>query len=438
MNCEIDGKSFTVELPASVGELCQLVRDGGARGLAIYPVGGRTMLDFGLPPARDGIALDTTRLDRIIDYPSRDMTITVEAGIRVAKLQEILRAEGQRLPIDVPRAAEATLGGAIATNMSGPRRYRFGTFRDYVIGVSVVDAAGNETKAGGRVVKNVAGYDLCKLYTGSLATLGIITQVTLKLRPMPEASAVVWSTLESPERAAEALDRLALSRTQPTAIELLNPLATEYVTRQLSTQYSVLSTQYSVPSTQHSTPTTQHSLPVGSWALVVGFEEGTDAVKWQQGQLHRELDGPYSSRQVFDGPDAAAVWSALVEFQAAELGPVTIKANFRNSAAIEFLNAAARQPVGWSVQVHAGNGIAHAHATVGNDRAAVRSNLANLREKAVALTGNLIVRRCPTEWKRELLVWGEPRGDYWLMQAIKRKLDPNDLLNPGRFIRTDA
>ena len=104
MTCEIDGKSFPVEQPASVNDLRRLVRDAAAHGHAIYPIGGRTMLDFGLPPTRDGFALDTTRLDRVIDYPSRDMTITVEAGIRVAKLQEILRAEGQRLPIDVPSA----------------------------------------------------------------------------------------------------------------------------------------------------------------------------------------------------------------------------------------------------------------------------------------------------------------------------------------------
>src|SRR5262249_22812669 len=158
---------------------------------AIYPLGGRTMLDLGLPPTRPGLAIDLRRFDAVIDYPARDMTVTVQAGLTVAKLQALLAAENQRLPIDVPHAEQATLGGALAANVSGPRRYGFGTLRDYVIGISVVNDEGQEVKAGGRVVKNVAGYDLCKLYVGSLGTLGIITQVTLKLRPQPMAQTLI-------------------------------------------------------------------------------------------------------------------------------------------------------------------------------------------------------------------------------------------------------
>src|SRR5262245_4775138 len=114
MTCAIDAREFPVIAPESIEQLCQVVRDAAQQGTAIYPVGGRTMLDVGLPPVRDGTAVETTRLDRVIDYPSRDMTITVQAGIRIENLQAILRAEGQQLPVDVPRAAEATLGGAIA------------------------------------------------------------------------------------------------------------------------------------------------------------------------------------------------------------------------------------------------------------------------------------------------------------------------------------
>ena len=119
--------------------------------------------------------MDCRSLNRVIDYPARDMTITVQAGITIAELQTLLAAENQRLPVDVPHADRATLGGALAVNVSGPRRYGFGTLRDYVIGISTVNDEGQEVKAGGRVVKNVAGYDLCKLHIGALGTLGIIT-----------------------------------------------------------------------------------------------------------------------------------------------------------------------------------------------------------------------------------------------------------------------
>ena len=149
-----------VHRPTSVAAVCDLVRRAAADGQAVYPLGGRTMLDLGLPPTKPGVAIDLTALDQVIDYPARDMTITVQAGITIARLQEILAKENQRLPIDVPNPDQATLGGAIATNASGPRRYGHGTFRDYVIGITVVNDEGQEVKAGGRVVKNVAGYDL--------------------------------------------------------------------------------------------------------------------------------------------------------------------------------------------------------------------------------------------------------------------------------------
>src|SRR5205807_9828714 len=147
--------------------------------------------------------LDLRALNQVIDYPARDMTITVQAGITVAKLQEILAAENQQLPVDVPLPEQATLGGAIAVNASGPRRYGYGTLRDYVIGISFVNDEGQEVKAGGRVVKNVAGYDLCKLHIGALGTLGIITQVTLKLKPVPEDQGAVAVGCE-----AAALEKL--------------------------------------------------------------------------------------------------------------------------------------------------------------------------------------------------------------------------------------
>jgi glycolate oxidase FAD binding subunit len=412
MSCEIDGKSFPIAQPESVRDLCQIVRDTAAQGQAIYPVGGRTMLNFGLPPSRDGIALETTRLDRVIDYPSRDMTITVEAGIRVAKLQEILRSEGQRLPVDVPRAAEATLGGAIAANVSGPRRYAFGTFRDYVIGISVIDAAGNETKAGGRVVKNVAGYDLCKLYTGSLGTLGIITQVTLKLRPRPESAAVAWISPDRDDAISQVLDRLASSRTRPTAIDLLNHPAANHIL--------------------HSNGIAQP--PASHWVLAVGFEENADAVTWQQEQLRSELKGLDIRQAWFEGEQTQAIWDALIEFQVLSPEGVSFKANVPSSAVLDLLKMSQRQPIAWAVQAHAGNGIAYGHSTIPGDFSAVESALAELRSFAVSQRGNLVLRSCPVDWKTRLPVWGQPRGDAWLIRAIQRKLDPNGLWNPGRFI----
>src|SRR5262245_20486574 len=146
----IDGFGpLPVSRPSSVAELSELVRQAAADGKAIYPVGGGTMLDYGLRPAKPGTAVELGGLDRVIDYPARDMTITAEAGITVGRLQEVLRAEGQQLPVDIPFPDRATLGGAVATNASGPRRLGYGTLRDFVIGISVVNDEGHEVKAGG-------------------------------------------------------------------------------------------------------------------------------------------------------------------------------------------------------------------------------------------------------------------------------------------------
>src|SRR5262245_17199545 len=169
--CTIDGFGpLTVVRPGSVAELGEMVRRAASNNEAIYPVGGQTELDLGNPPTKPGTAVDMRGLDQVIDFPARDMTVTVQAGITIAKLQALLAPENLQLPIDVSQPARATLGGIIATNASGPRRYGYGTLRDYVIGISAVNDEGNEFKAGGRVVKNVAGYDLCKLLVGSLGT----------------------------------------------------------------------------------------------------------------------------------------------------------------------------------------------------------------------------------------------------------------------------
>src|SRR5262249_44306269 len=200
--------------PRSVAEVGECVRGASQEGKVVYPLGGRTMLSLGLPPTRPGYGIDLQALSAVIDYPVRDMTITVQAGIPIAELQRLLAAENQRLPVDVPHAERATLGGALAVNASGPRRYGFGTFRDYVLGISTINDEGQETRAGGRVVKNVAGYDLCKLHIGALGTLGIISQVTLKVRPLPEARAIVTLGCESPAL-GPLLDQLQQSGTRP-------------------------------------------------------------------------------------------------------------------------------------------------------------------------------------------------------------------------------
>ena len=182
--------------PANQAELAAVVSEAHAAGTPLqHPLGGGTSLEYGLPARQAGLGLSLTGLTRVVDYPARDMTITVEAGLPLAELAGILAGERQWLPVEGPQPAEATIGGLMATAWSGPRRYGWGTMRDFVIGVSAVDGRGIPFKGGGRVVKNVAGYDFCKLLTGSCGTLAVVTQLTLKLRPLPDRSGLAACTV---------------------------------------------------------------------------------------------------------------------------------------------------------------------------------------------------------------------------------------------------
>ena len=264
--CRIDDFGpLAVVRPPSVADLSDVVRRAAAERQAVYPIGGATMLGLGLPPTRPGWAVDLRSLNSVIDYPARDMTITLQAGVTIAELRRVLAAEKQRLPVDVPHADRATLGGALATNVSGPRRYGFGTLRDYVLGLSIVNDDGQEVKAGGRVVKNVAGYDLCKLHIGALGTLGVVTQATLKVRPIPEACALI--TLGCDGSGLETLlERLHNSRTRPGCLDVLNAEAARTVAQAAD-----------IP------------LPEAAWVAVVGYEDSADAVNWQVRQLMQEV-----------------------------------------------------------------------------------------------------------------------------------------------------
>jgi glycolate oxidase FAD binding subunit len=404
-----DGRfAVATDRPESVDALRHAVVTRANEGHALYPQGGGTALDYGGVPRAPGVAIDTRALGRVIDYPAADMTITAEAGITLAALRAVLAEKNQRLQMDAPDPDRATLGGVFATNTRGPRSFGLGRPRDQIIGVSFVTGNGDLVKGGGRVVKNVAGYDFPRLLTGSMGTLGVITQVTLKVRPIPEASELVWVPFTSLDSAATALDRLNTSATRPVAVDLLNRSGARVVGEALG-------------------------LPVDEWTLVLGFEDNAASVLWQVDRLMIELGR--TNIVIREGADAEPLWAALTAFQAAELGPIAFAANVRPSSVPAFVKDI--DPGTWAVQAHAGNGIVRGHILeTSGEAAAVGPEVDRLRAWAVRDGGNLVLTRCPTALKERLRVWGEPRPDWALAQAIKSTLDPRGLLNPGRFVGT--
>jgi glycolate oxidase FAD binding subunit len=396
-----DGRhAHALERPASVDELCDAVRRRAAEGLAIYPQGGRTSLDYGGIPQRPGVAIDTTGLNRVIDYPAGDMTITVEAGMTLAELAAVLDTESQRLEIDAPEPDRATIGGVFATNWTGPRRFGWGRPRDQIIGVGFVNGVGNLVKGGGRVVKNVAGYDFPRLLTGSMGTLGAISHVTLRAKPKPETTALAWYSIADEAMLAHDLERLNTSSTRPVAIELVS------AARRLGIQD-----------------------PGEGWTLAVGFEGSASSVAWQLDRVTAEL----SAKRVgsSEGAEASVLWRRLRDDIATAEGLVTIVANVPPSVVPRL--AAAIDLGLWAFLAHAGNGVLRA-TSLDIDIDRIGADVHRLRALAEDSGGNLIVARCPTEQKESLKVWGNPRPDWGWNERVKAALDPGGVMNPGRFV----
>ncbi len=401
--------------------VAESVAAAAASRTPIYPIGGGTRLGYGVRPKRPGLGLSLARMTAMVDYPARDLTVTVQSGMTVAELARRLAAQRQWLPLDVPQPERSTLGGLIAANTFGPRRYRWGTIRDYLLGFTAVDGRGQPFSGGGRVVKNAAGYNMTRLMVGSLGSLAVMTQVTLMVRPMPETSTLLVVDLDSFDRAEQLFRSLARTKALPSAIQwLVGP-----AWRQLSGM---------------GTP------QPGLGRLLVGLEGEKAEVDWMSGQLQREWeDAGYGSPTVISEPASRDLWTTLAEGLASEpgrAGPDVLGSNpslllqaqippVRVVGAVRSLLDADPRA---SIQAYAGDGIICARLDSPRlQPAAVFCR--RLRASLAEMEGSLVILESPAgeELSRET-VWGPPGDSQRVMEAIKRQFDPQGILNPGRFI----
>ena len=419
-SCEqhaINGQAPGVVIrPESIEDVAATMRWAHGNGLSAVPWGNGTLMHLGYPPDRYDVAVKLDLLNKVIDYPSEDMTITVNAGLCLGCLQNILEKKGQYLPIDPPDAKDATLGGLIATNAGGLRRLVEGTLRDLVIGIRVVQADGKVVRGGSRVVKNVAGYDLCKLYTGSLGTLGIIVETTLKLRPLPEKQASVWCEFESPEEAEAGIAAVLESELSPIFIEYLNGNGAKAVG-----------------------PSELDGWAQGRAALYLGFDGPEEAAQWQMEQLQAVLGTQQSGRctEIY-GHLQEIVRSRLIEFRGRSEAALVCKANILSSEITRFVTSAEKvaDENGFAIETtaHAGNGIVYLRSSGDINETGMIAAVLSWTELAVGASGSLVVERAPYAVKEQVDVWGPQRSDFRLMKSIKETLDAERVLNPGRFV----
>jgi len=398
--------------PATAGEAREVMQLAALEEFAMIPSGASTWLDAGNPMDRADLILTTRRMTKIIRHEPADLVATAEAGTTLVEFQKRLASAGQWLPVDPPDDGSATLGGIVATGLGGPQAFGYGLPRAFVIGMRIVLADGRSIKAGGNVVKNVAGYDLCKLFTGSYGTLGLITELTFKLRPRPaETRTIIASgSLASLLVAGRALISGQLF---PVAVELLSPRIAHYL------KVTERQTDY---------------------ALLVRFAGAARAVVSQTAQALKLLrDERDSQARTVDEDEP--LWSNLAAVSLRLADYLSWRASLRPSDLVSFVNEvvalekdeASHPALMWHAGLGDGRLRAMARPPVYH-REAVRA-LERLRQKAEALGGNLVVESAPIEIKNEFDAWGGFGSAADLTKRVKSELDQQNLLSPGRFER---
>jgi glycolate oxidase FAD binding subunit len=379
--------------PVNEQQLAAVLRLANDAGLAVIPRGGGTKLSWGNPPTRADIILSTARLDKIIEHAWADLTISVEAGCTIQKLQSALAQHGQRLALDPLWPEQATIGGVLSTNDSGSLRLRFGSLRDLIIGVTLALPDGTLASSGGKVVKNVAGYDLPKLATGALGTLAVITRAVFRVHPLPRNSktlSISGCNLEEKQRLILAVQDSELAHT--------------------SLQARIA----------------QDGEPV----VDILFEGTGAGIAAQETQL-RERARPATVAEA-----SSAVWAASQElWDFANSGTVAVAkiTTFPASIAptIETVqHAATSRKTHWKLTMQAtGIGWLRLDATPEN----LHAVLSDLRFELEANSGSLAVLHPPSDMQR-IDAWGKPGDALPLMRAVKNQFDPKNTLNPGRFL----
>jgi glycolate oxidase FAD binding subunit len=406
-----------VAFPGSVEEVSAVVAACGGAKAAVVPWGGGVHMGLGGIPKRAEVVVGLHRLRQVLDHEPGDMTSTVQAGMVLSDYQAHLGRHGQFLGLDPPGAGRATIGGILAANASGPRRLRYGTGRDLLIGLRVVHADGTVTKGGAKVVKNVTGYDMNKLYVGSLGTLGVIVEATFRLYPVPACERTWVAAFSTAAKARRVVARILDSPLVPSALELLNEAAAREVSRQLGVTSEV------------------HGV-----VLAVAVASVPEAVEAQIRKA-QAMAGEADEHEVLEGQAHEAFWASVRDFGPGNGSSVVLKASILLDQAAEAMEFAERLAAGHGLHVavisEAGTGILRFHFRAdegANGTTRLAEVVDPLRAFALHAKGSLVVLHAPAAVKKRVEVWGPPGKDFALMRGLKEQFDPGWVLNPGRFV----
>ena len=416
----IDGLTpEAVALPCSLDQLAEALRLASENGLRVIPWGGGTQSTMGNIPEAVDLVLGTERLDRILFHEPGDMVASVEAGVTLAGLQAELGKRGQFLPLEAPISSRATIGGVLAANASGPSRLAYGTARDWLIGTTVVHAGGTITRSGGRVVKNVTGYDVHKLYVGSLGTLGVIAGANFKLAPLPAETCTVVARFSSLPRALDCVDGLFHLAYTPDSVHIVSGEASRRL-----------------PSLQADAENGHAVLVLLRGRRAAVARKVFEAIR----VLRRGEDTPVDT---LAGTQSEGLWSAVTDLGWADqpapvlMAKITVQPS-KVGALLSALEVSVNGPFAAGTVADAGFGLVRLllweRGDGKGDKDEARRIAATLSQEAARAGGHLVLEVCPLELKREIDIWGEEPDGIEVMRRLKEQMDPARILSPGRFV----
>ena len=381
--------------PESLEQVCEVMQLAASERWTVLPAGAATWVNAGNNLQPINIVISTRKLTRIIEHEPADLIAIAEAGVTLNSFNDELRRNGQWLPVDPPDDGTATIGGVVSTGLGGSQQFGYGAPRRHVIGMKAVRADGSLIKMGGRVVKNVAGYDLCKLFSGSCGTLGVIVEVNFKLRPVPFQTATVVATGD-PHLLLKTAQQVIAWKLFPVAVELLSP--------GIASATGVASERY---------------------VLLLKFDGSRNSVEYQAKTASAIIAASQSRVEVFENDDS--IWRTLAGVSLNRSEDITLRASVQ-PADLEKLLAEVETGHQFETQTGIGTGCVRLFTPAAN-----ATGISSLRVAAQRLGGSLIIENAGPEVKQQFDAWGDLGNTAPLMERIKQQLDPDHLLSPGRF-----